>query len=138
MDKQQDRERTNLDAQFPVSPTNNKIVKERNWTGLVTSKINESAFDKKDVLCEMRTPWKLLRRDEVSGGDQSCAANYSDSPRAMRSTDDPDDDSQQGPDFVDARLRAESSSDGSAVARLCVADLEPACLREREREQLHG
>ena len=46
----------------------------------------------------------------------------------MRSTDDPDDDSQQSPDFVGARPRADSS----ALARLCVADLEPASLRERE------
>ena len=38
----------------------------------------------------------------------------------MRSTDDPDDDSQQSPDFVGARPRA----DRSAVARLNVADLD--------------
>ena len=52
----------------------------------------------------------------------------------MRSTDDPDDDSQPSPDFVGARPRA----DRSAVARLHVADLEPASLREREREKLQG
>ena len=52
----------------------------------------------------------------------------------MRSTDDPDDDSQQSPDFVGARPRADSS----ALARLCVADLEPASSRERVREKLQG
>ena len=52
----------------------------------------------------------------------------------MRSTDSPDDDSQQGPDSIDARPRA----DRSAVANLYVADLEPASLREREREKLQG
>ena len=68
---------------------------------------------------------------------------------ALRSTDDPDDDAQQGPDVVDARPRADSSSaarcsecrpraDRSAVARLYVANLEPASLREREREKLQG
>ena len=48
---------------------------------------------------------------------------WSCSTRATRSTDGPDDDSQQGP-----------------VARFSVADLEPASLREnvvREREKLH-
>ena len=63
----------------------------------------------------------------------------------MRSTDHPDDDSQQSPDFVDSRPRADSSSvgrysecrpraDSSAVARLYVADLELASLRERDKE----
>ena len=50
----------------------------------------------------------------------------------MRSTDDPDDDSQQGPEHTDARPRADS-----AVARYDVADLEPTTdelERERERE----
>ena len=64
---------------------------------------------------------------------------------SLRSIENPDDDSQQGADFVGARLRADSSSavkcsecrpraDRSAVASLYVADLEPASLRERERE----
>ena len=52
----------------------------------------------------------------------------------MRSTDDPDDDSQQGPEHTDARPQADSS----AVTRLYVADLERASLREREREKLQG
>ena len=65
----------------------------------------------------MRTSWKTLRRDEVSGRDQDRAENCSDSTRAMRSTDGPNDDSQQ-----DARPRADSS----AVARFNVADLERA------------
>ena len=54
----------------------------------------------------------------------------------MRCTDGPDDDSQQGPEHIDARPRADSS----AVARFNVADLEPASLREnvvRELEKLH-
>ena len=61
----------------------------------------------------------------------------------MRSTDDPDDDSQQGPEHTDARPRADSGAvarcsecrpraDRSAVARLYVADFKPASLRENE------
>ena len=64
----------------------------------------------------------------------------------MRSTEDPDDDSQQGPEHTDARPRADSSSvarcsecrnraDRSAVARFYVADLEPASLREKESKK---
>ena len=51
----------------------------------------------------------------------------------MRSTDDPAEDSQQGPEHTDARPRADSSE----VARCAVADLEPASVREkvvRERD----
>ena len=84
----------------------------------------------------MRRSWKTLRRDEVSGRDQDRAETCSDSTRAMRSTDGPDEDSQQGPEQTDARPRADSS----AVARFNVADLELASLREnvvREREKLH-
>ena len=68
----------------------------------------------------------------------------------MRSTNGPDD---KGPDSIDARPRADSSSvarcsdadpraDSSAVARFCmymyVADLERASLSERECEKLQG
>ena len=50
----------------------------------------------------------------------------------MRSTDDPDEDSQLGPERTDARPRGDSS----AVARFDVADLEPASLRKKVvREQ---
>ena len=76
---------------------------------------------------------ETLRRDEVSGRDQDRAENCSDSTRAMSSTDDPGDDSQQSPD-CHTRPRADSS----AVARFNVADLEPASLRERECEKLQG
>ena len=37
--RQQDRERANLDAHFPVSPANSKIVTEQIWINQVTSKI---------------------------------------------------------------------------------------------------
>ena len=52
----------------------------------------------------------------------------------MKSTDDPDDDSQQSPGFVDARPRADSSK----VDKMYVGDLEPASLREIERGKLQG
>ena len=53
----------------------------------------------------------------------------------MRSTDDPDEDSQQGPEHTDARPRADSS----AVARCNDADLEPASLGEscKRTRELH-
>ena len=56
----------------------------------------------------------------------------------MRSTDRPDDDSQQGPEHIEARPRADRSS----VARCNDADLEQTAdelekEREREREKLH-
>ena len=80
--------------------------------------------------------WKLHRRDEVSGRDQGCAENCRHPTRAMRSTDDPDEDSQQGPEHTDARPRADSS----AVARCNDADLEPASLGEsckKRTRELH-
>ena len=99
----------------------------------------------------MRSSWKLLF-DVMSESFRKRSRLHrtllwSCNTRAMRSTDDPDDDSQQGPDFVDARPRADSSSvarcsecrpraDRSAVARFFVADPEPASLRERTREKL--
>ena len=46
---------------------------------------------------------ETLRRDEVSGRDQDRAENCSDSTCAVRSTDGPDDDPQQGPKQTDAR-----------------------------------
>ena len=90
----------------------------------------------------MPPSWKLF--DVTKFQEDVKAAQNTVDTRAVRSTgDDPDDDSQQSPDFVDARPRADSSSvarcsecrpraDRSAVARFFVADLEPASLRERE------
>ena len=57
---------------------------------------------------------------EFSGGGQS----------AKTDADDPEDDSQQGPEHVDARPRADSS----AIGRFNVADLEPT-TDELERER---
>ena len=93
-------------------------------------------FNKRNVLDEMWDILETLRRDEVSGRDQDRADNCSDSTCAVRSTDGPDDDSQQGPKHTDARPRADSS----AVARFNDAYLVRASLREnvvREREKLH-
>ena len=79
--------------------------------------------------------WKLHRRDEVSGRDQGCAENCRHPTRAMRGTDDPEEDSQQGPEHTDARPRPDSS----AVARCNDADLEPASLGEscKRTRELH-
>ena len=85
--KRQDRERANLDAQFPFRQQNGKIVKERIWINLVTSKfmkqplesntdaqlheervisvgklaeIGISSSTRENVPDEVRTSWKLL------------------------------------------------------------------------------
>ena len=143
------RANLNGDSQFA-----NKIVKERIWTLDSPSRQQDwiSAFGTRHWRSvaqgayehSEKSHWKFasrvqhkkclrrnediletLRRDEVSGRDQDRAENCIDSTRAMISTDDPGDDSQQSPDFY-ARPRADSS----AVARFNVADLEPASLRE--------
>ena len=61
------------------------------------------------------------------------AENCRGSTSAKLSTDDPNDDSQQGPELVDARPRADSSAVDrcSAVARYDVADLEPTTDTQR-------
>ena len=87
---------------------------------------------------ELRTSWKLLV-DVMSKSFRKrsrlhTTPLWSCNTRPMRSTHDPDDDSRLGPDFVECRPRA----DRSAVARLHVADLEPASLRGRERDKLQG
>ena len=45
---------------------------------------------------------ETLRRDEVSGRDQGCAENCSDSTSAEISTDDPGDELQQRPEHIEA------------------------------------
>ena len=122
--KQQDCERMNLinpvTSKIEIQPldtdTDAQLHKERVITVRKAAEIRLSSSTR-EIPNEMRTSWKTLRRDEVSGRDQDRAENCSDSTRAMRSTDGPDDDSQQG-----ARPRADSS----AVARFNVADLERA------------
>ena len=85
--EQQDRERANLDARFPVSPANSKSVTEQFWINPVTSKIVLQPLDSdtdaqlhkervitvrksrrnlhlefynKSVPSEIRTSWKLF------------------------------------------------------------------------------
>ena len=113
---------------------NSKIVKERNWINPLTSKVvlqpldtdtdahvheqnvisvrKEADFASR-ILQEKCPKWsadtlETLRRDEVSGRDQGCAENCSDSTSAKVSTAGPDDDSQQGPEHIEARSRADS------------------------------
>ena len=91
---------------------------------------------------------ETLQRDEVSGRVQGCAESCSDFTSAKVSTDGPDDDSQQIPEHIEARPRADRSS----VAGCNDADLEQTAaqspgktlqissrqqtsLRERERER---
>ena len=126
---------------------NNEILKERNWINPVTSKIEfqpwepdtDAQLHEESVISvriqaeicisssarEKCPKWsadtqQTLRRDEISGRDQVCAENCWDSTSAKISTDDPDDDSQQGPEHTDARPRADSRS----VVRCSDADLE--------------
>ena len=61
-----------------------------------------------------------MRCRRLSGRDQCCAEHCSDSTSAEVSTSGPDDDSLQGPEHADARLRADRSS----VAGCNDADLE--------------
>ena len=142
---------------------NSKIVKERNWTLIlssltrswesefgrsilrVTSKIEFQFLERdtdgqlhkervitaadicfssstRDVPGVMRTIGKFLSMwcRRVSGRDQGCAESCSDSTSTKVSTDGPDDDSQQGPERIEARLRADRIS----VAGCKDADLE--------------
>ena len=114
-----------LDSQFA-----NQIVTEQIWVISVTSKIvlqplvlDTDAQLHKERVTSVRNEASFVSR--VLGGDQGCAENCRDSTSAKISTDDPDDDSQQGPEHADARPRVESS----AVVRYDDADLEQTNLR---------
>ena len=104
--EQQDHESANLDAQFPVSLANSKIVTEQFWINPVTSNIvlqplePDTHSEKSRRICISSSirkcpKWnanilETLRRDEVSGRDQGLAENCSDSTSAKVSTDGPD------------------------------------------------
>ena len=134
--EQQDRERANLRGKQSLA---NKIVRSnfgsirspaRVWHNLWIQTLtlnctwivwfqceNKSnlhlEFYTRNVPDEMPTSWKLLV-DVMSKSFRKRSRLHrtplwSCNTRAMRSTHDPDDDSQQGPDFVDARPRADSS-----------------------------
>ena len=87
--------------------------------------ISSSTRGMSQVKCGLPGNFLSTRCGRVSGVGQGCAENCSDSTSAKIGTDDPDDDSQQGPEHADARCRADSS----AVARYDVADLEQTSLR---------
>ena len=67
--EQQDRERANLEARFPVSPADSKIVKERIWINPVTSKIVRQPLEPdtdaqlhKERVITVRKPAKFVSR----------------------------------------------------------------------------
>ena len=65
----------------------------------------------------MRTPWKLLV-DVMSKSFRKRSENFGDSTRAMRSTDGPDEDSQQSPEHTETQPRADRSVAGCSEADL--------------------
>ena len=80
-----------------LSRTEERVITVRNAAEICLSSSTREKCPRwaEDIL-------ETLRRDEVSGRDQDRAENCSDSTRAMRNTDGPDDDSQQGPEHTDA------------------------------------
>ena len=88
----------------------------------------------------MRTFWKLLVNEMTKSFKKRSKLHrkplWSCNTGAKIGTDGSDDDSQQGPEYTEARPRADSctDTDSSAVAdRYDVADLEQTSLR-RERK----
>ena len=96
--EQKKSERTNLD-QSGHQPDCDTAFATIHWCSVAAeerviavrnaTEICLSSSTRENVPDEMRTSWKLSRRDEDSGRDQDRAENCSDSTRAMRSTDGP-------------------------------------------------